>query len=92
MAMFDPAIGYKVQKARHYAEEPGRVRVSTFEADFHGDNNEHHVSLDERGWHCRDCDFFANHGTCVHILTMQRLLSRMLPDEQRFPFFDQPAN
>jgi len=95
MAMYspmDPAISNKVEKARRYAQDPERVKVNSFEADFHGDNNEHHVSFDAAGWHCRDCDFFAYHGTCVHVITMQRLLCSMLPAEQRFPFFDLPAS
>jgi hypothetical protein len=90
--MSDQAISLKVEKARRYAEEPERMRVSAIEADFHGDNSDHHVSLGAAGWHCYNCDFFDYHGTCAHVLTMQRLLSQMLPDNRRYPFFDVPAN
>ena len=86
--MFDQAVSFKVDKSRRYAEEPGRISFATIEADFHGDNAEHHVSLTSDGWSCHTCDFFNHHGTCVHILTMQRLLAAMLPPPARFPFAD----
>ena len=90
--MFDQAIIYKVEKANRYATEPSRIRVSAVEADFHGDNNDHHVILGPSGWQCHSCNFFDNHGTCAHILTMQKLMERMLPEERRFEFFDESAN
>jgi len=87
--MFDSAVTFKVEKSRLYAKEPSRIRLSSIEADFHGDNSEHHVSLGPDGWQCQHCDFYDHHSTCVHILTMQRLLAEMLPDDRRFLFFDQ---
>jgi hypothetical protein len=89
--MFDPAVTFKVEKSRHYAAQPERINLRVLEADFHGDNSDHHVMLGSEGWQCHSCDFFDHHGTCVHILTMQRLLARMLPQEQRFTFFDELA-
>ena len=68
----------KIEKAKRYAEEPERVTISTFSADFRGENDSHTISLNEGKWHC-NCHFFAEWGECVHIMTLQRLLGRMLP-------------
>lgn len=68
----------KIEKAKRYAEEPERVTISTFSAEFRGENDSHTVTLTEGKWHC-SCHFFAEWGECVHIMTLQRLLGRMLP-------------
>ena len=68
----------KIEKAKRYAEEPERVTISTFSAEFRGENDSHIISLNEGKWHC-NCHFFAEWGECVHIMTLQRLLGRMLP-------------
>ena len=84
--MFDPAVSLKAEKASRYAAEPERVHLSSLEADFHGDNNDHHVRLTSDGWDCPGCDFFAHHGTCVHVMAMQRLLAGMLPATASYEF------
>ena len=72
----------KVEKARRYAEEPDRVRFKNFEVSFHGGHDEHTVRLSDSTFTCT-CHFYDVHGTCAHIMAMQRLLNAMLTDEQQ---------
>lgn len=72
----------KVEKARRYAEEPDRARFKNFEISFHGGHDEHTVTMQDESFTCT-CHFFESHGTCAHIMAMQRILGNMLTDEQR---------
>ena len=75
--MHSSLIG-KIEKAKRYAEEPDRVAISNFSAAFRGENDSHDLEFAGGKWHC-DCRFFERHGECVHIMTMQRLLGKMIP-------------
>jgi hypothetical protein len=68
----------KIEKAKRYAEEPERVTISSFSAVFKGENDSHTLTLCDGKWNC-NCHFFSEWGECVHIMTLQRLLGRMLP-------------
>jgi hypothetical protein len=68
----------KIEKAKRYAEEPERVSISNFSAVFRGENDSHNLDLSDGKWHC-NCHFFAQWGECVHVMTLQRLLGKMLP-------------
>ncbi|MBN1375797.1 MAG: hypothetical protein JXA01_06555 [Dehalococcoidia bacterium] len=68
----------KIEKAKRYAEEPERVSISNFTAVFRGENDSHTIGLSDGKWHC-NCHFFAQWGECVHIMTLQRLLGKMVP-------------
>jgi hypothetical protein len=68
----------KIEKAKRYAEEPERVTISSFSAEFRGENDSHIIDLNDGKWQC-NCHFFAEWGECVHIMTLQRLLGKMLP-------------
>jgi hypothetical protein len=70
----------KIEKAKRYAEEPERVTISNFSAVFRGENDSHTLALAEGKWHC-NCHFFSQWGECVHVMTLQRLLGKMLPVE-----------
>jgi hypothetical protein len=70
----------KIEKAKRYAEEPERVTISSFSAVFRGENDSHTLTLTDGVWHC-NCNFFSEWGECVHIMTLQRLLGKMLPAE-----------
>lgn len=70
----------KIEKAKRYAEEPERVSISNFTAVFRGENDSHTLGLSGGKWHC-NCHFFAEWGECVHVMTLQRLLGKMLPDQ-----------
>lgn len=70
----------KIEKAKRYAEEPERVAISDFSAVFRGENDSHTLGLKEGKWFC-NCNFFSEWGECVHVMTLQRLLGKMLPKE-----------
>ena len=70
----------KIEKAKRYAEEPERVTISSFNAVFRGENDSHTLELRDGKWSC-NCNFFSEWGECVHVMTLQRLLGRMLPQE-----------
>lgn len=72
----------KVEKARRYAEEPERVRFSSFSVAFHGGHDEHQVLLNGSTFSCT-CHSYEAYETCAHIMAMQRILSSMLTEEQR---------
>ena len=70
----------KIEKAKRYAQEPERVSISDFSAVFRGENDSHMLGLSNGKWHC-DCQFFSQWGECVHIMTVQRLFGKMIPDQ-----------
>ena len=67
----------KVDKARRYAEEKDRVSITTFKATFQGNHGTYEVEFDGGNWRC-ECLFFWNHGTCSHIMALQRILDEVL--------------
>jgi len=79
-----PSLVGKIEKAKRYAEEPERVTIRNFSADFRGENDSHTLSLNDGKWSC-NCHFFSQWGQCVHIMTLQRLLGRMLPAQADTP-------
>lgn len=70
----------KVEKARRYAEEPDRVTLSEFTADFRGEHSSYTVSFKNKKWHCT-CYFFSQKGLCSHTMALQRLFSQVLPED-----------
>jgi len=70
----------KIEKAKRYAQEPDRVTLSGFTANFRGDNNNYKLSYAAGKWHCT-CHFFSQWGTCSHIMALQQILGDMLPKE-----------
>ena len=68
----------KIEKARRYAQERNRIKFSSFEVEFHGENDDHHVGFGAAGWRCT-CDFFAGYGACAHTMALERVLEDMLP-------------
>ena len=67
----------KVDKARKYAAEPGRVTIHTFEASFSGNHNTYRVTYHDGEWRC-ECAFFSTRRICSHIMALQRMLDEML--------------
>ena len=67
----------KVQKAQQYAREPHRIHFESLAVRFAGDNNEHHIRLDNETWHC-DCEFFSLWRTCSHTMALEKLLDGMV--------------
>jgi len=70
----------KVAKAKRYAQEPDRVTLSEFSADFRGEHNSYTVSYKGNKWHCT-CHFFSQWRTCSHTMALQQLFARVLPEE-----------
>jgi len=70
----------KIEKAKRYAQEPGRVTFSELSAVFRGENDDHQLSYADGKWHCT-CHFFSQWGTCSHIMALQQIIGNMLPKE-----------
>ena len=70
----------KIEKAKRYAQEPDRVTLSGFTAEFRGDNNNYKLSYADGEWQC-SCHFFSQWGTCSHTMALQQILAKMLPTE-----------
>ena len=70
----------KIEKAKRYAQEPSRVKISSFTADFQGEHNSYKLSYAEGKWQC-SCYFFSQWGICSHIMALQQTLGNMLPKE-----------
>ena len=75
--MYSSVIG-KIEKAKRYAEEKGRVTFSSFVVNFRGENDDHKVEYSEGNLTCT-CSFFPGHGFCSHSMALQRMLEEMLP-------------
>jgi hypothetical protein len=67
----------KIEKARRYAEEPERITFNNLSVEFKGDNNTYAITVDEHGWHC-SCPGFHAHHICPHIMSLERIFSKML--------------
>ena len=83
--MHSSLIG-KVEKANRYARELDRITIDRLSLTFRGDNDTHHVSLDAGQWHCT-CHYFESWGSCVHLLTLQKVIGVMLPEEAQVSIF-----
>ena len=68
----------KIDKARKYAAERDRMRVSSLQVEFRGENDTHAVALDGEAWKCT-CDFFGGWGACAHTMALERVLDGMVP-------------
>lgn len=75
--MYSSVIG-KVEKARMYSEEKGRVNFKSFVAEFNGENDDHRLEYNGENLTC-SCLFFAGHDFCSHSMAIQRILEGMLP-------------
>ena len=70
----------KIEKAKLYAQEPDRVTLSSFTAQFRGENDNYKVSYMEGAWRC-SCHFFSQWEICSHIMAIQQVMAPMLPEE-----------
>ncbi len=83
--MHSSLIG-KIEKANRYARETDRITFERMSVRVRGDNDTHTVSLDADQWHCT-CHFFESWKSCVHILTLQKVLGQMLPESAQTSIF-----
>ena len=74
--MYSSVIG-KIEKAKRYAEEKGRVTFDSFVADFKGENDDHRLEYSDGILKC-SCDFYAGRGFCSHSMALQNILDGML--------------
>jgi hypothetical protein len=74
----------KIEKAKRYAQERGRVHVRGLHVEFDGENDRHEVELDGEHWRC-NCDFFAGWGGCAHTMALERIFEGMLPRSSLLP-------
>jgi len=84
MVIYDAGMISKIQKAKRYAEEMDRIVFLRFEVTFRGDHDTYTVSYDQGRWSCQ-CNFFASRGVCSHTMTMERVLSGMVPLPSEMP-------
>jgi hypothetical protein len=76
----------KIEKANRYARELDRISIEQISVTFRGDNDTHHVSLESDRWQC-NCHYFESFKSCVHVLTMQKILGSMLSEDAHSSFF-----
>jgi hypothetical protein len=80
---FDSSLIGKLDKARHYAQEPDRLAIRSLATTFRGSNGDHDLGLQDGGWNCA-CHYFEVNGTCAHSMAAQRILAPMLPEDARY--------
>jgi len=68
----------KIDKARRYATERGRMDVTSLHVRLGAENDTHEVALDGDKWACT-CDFFRGWGACAHTMALERVLDGMIP-------------
>ena len=78
----DSSIVSKIDKSRTYAEEKGRVTISSLQASFDGNHNTYQVTFDENGWDCQ-CHYFDTRGVCSHTMALERILEGMLVQREK---------
>ena len=83
--MHSSLIG-KVEKANRYARELDRITIDRLSLTFRGDNDTHHIGLDGGQWRCT-CHYFESWGSCVHLLTLQKVFGVMLPEDAQVSIF-----
>lgn len=75
----DSSLVRKMEKAKDYSVQNGRVTLTRCQAKFRGDNADHEVTYDSGNWSCT-CYYFITRGVCVHIMAMRMMLSNMVTD------------
>ena len=70
----------KIEKAKRYAQEKGRVTFSGLTVKFRGDNDVYTTAFEDGKWRC-SCHFYSTWGVCSHTMALERMLSDMLPQE-----------
>lgn len=95
----DSSLVRKMLKAKVYVEEPDRVTLTRWTAEFRGDNATHTITfeatepdqsgapVDEsepiRGIWACNCEYFGHRGTCSHVMAAQDLRPMMVRHHDR---------
>ena len=75
----------KIEKARRYSDErQDRISFEEFVVNLRGDNGTHQVRLKGGILSC-NCDFYTVWSTCSHTMTMERILTGMVPEQPVIP-------
>lgn len=77
----------KAEKARRYAEEPDRLRITRLEATFEAGGGSHVLAYGADGWAC-DCEFFGQQRVCQHTEAASRMLDAHLPEDAKLRLVD----
>ncbi len=77
----DSSLVRKMEKAKDYSVQDGRVTLTQCQAKFRGDNDDHELTYDSGKWSCT-CYYFITRGICVHIMAMQMMLSDMVTQSE----------
>jgi len=75
----DTSLVRKMEKAKDYAAQEGRVTLMNCEATFRGDNSDHKISYESGEWSCT-CYYFTSRWECSHTMAMQMMLSDMVKE------------
>ena len=70
----------KIEKAKYYSQETGRITFSEFSVEFRGEHSNYITGYKDGKGHC-SCHFFAGWGLCSHTMALERILGNMLPKE-----------
>lgn len=75
----------KIEKAHRYANETDRFTFNSLDVTISGDNDSYHVTLGPDGWNC-SCHTFQSQmlESCSHVMAMQLMLGKMLPEQLRY--------
>ena len=73
----DSSLVRKIEKAKDYSVQPGRVTLKQFTASFQGDNDSHEISYDGGEAKC-SCHYFSGHNTCSHVMAIEMMLKEMV--------------
>jgi len=74
----DSSYVSKVEKAKRYAEERGRIEFVSFVVNVQGENSDHIVTYDN-GKFDSDSTYFKQHGYSVHTMALEHILKDMIP-------------
>lgn len=66
-----------VKKSKRYSEEPERITILAFSANFKGDNRDHTVTYDNGVW-TSTSSYFKAHGVGAFTMAMERILKGMV--------------
>ena len=70
----------KIEKAKRYSQDKGRVTFSGLTVQFRGDNDTYTTKFEDGKWRC-SCHFSTTWGVCSHTMALERMLCDMLPQE-----------
>lgn len=76
--MLDSGLINKMQKAKNYADEPERIRITDLRVEFSGNHSRHDVEFRDGSWRC-DCEYFRRHQRCSHVMALDRVLGVVTP-------------